>query len=253
MLDYAANAVQYWPIKAVRQWFEETCEEGVDPNTQLAKTLGLTDASDEAVTRFWETVETNLRAGRVRLIFAADEIPPELRRIIEFLGEQMTPAEVLGIEIRQYVGKEVHTLVPSVIRSNRLSPPSSTAKPIRWNHDLFMTALLDRQGAEAVSIAKRILDWADQNDLNILWGQGTKDGSCNLYIGADTTYHPFVLWTYGKIEIGFQVLQQHEVSANLIEELASDLRAIPGTNIPLDVLKKFHFRDVGSQGERADE
>ena len=64
---------------------------------------GIAD-SGAAITRYWETVQTNLRAGKIRLIFAADEIPSELRRVVEFLNEQMNPAEVLAIEIRQYVG-----------------------------------------------------------------------------------------------------------------------------------------------------
>jgi hypothetical protein len=33
---------------------------------------------------YWDTVEQNLRNGQVRLLFVADEIPSELRRIIEF-------------------------------------------------------------------------------------------------------------------------------------------------------------------------
>jgi hypothetical protein len=54
---------------------------------------------------FWAMVKTNLQAGRVRLIFVADVIPPELRRIVEFLNAQMDPAEVLALEIKQYVGE----------------------------------------------------------------------------------------------------------------------------------------------------
>ena len=38
----------------------------------------------------------------MRLLFVADQIPKELRRIIEFLNEHMSRIEVLGVEIRQY-------------------------------------------------------------------------------------------------------------------------------------------------------
>ena len=34
--------------------------------------------------------------------FVAEEIPRELRRIVEFLDVQTDPAEVLAVEIRQY-------------------------------------------------------------------------------------------------------------------------------------------------------
>ena len=53
---------------------------------------------------FWLQVKTNLEAGRIRLLFVADAIPIELRRIIEFLNKQMDPAEVLGLELRQFEG-----------------------------------------------------------------------------------------------------------------------------------------------------
>ena len=64
---------------------------------------------------FWSKVKTNLQAGRIRLVFVADEIPRELRRIVEFLNEQMDPAEVLAVEIKQFAGEGVKTLVPRVI------------------------------------------------------------------------------------------------------------------------------------------
>ena len=57
------------------------------------------------------------RLGRLRLIFVADEIPAELRRVIEFLNEQMRPAEVLGVGIRHYTdeAQRVRNLVPRVV------------------------------------------------------------------------------------------------------------------------------------------
>lgn len=67
---------------------------------------------------FWGSVDQNLQSGRVRLVFISDEIPAELRRVIEFLNGQMNPAEVLGIEIRQFVGDEnLKTLVPRAPRT----------------------------------------------------------------------------------------------------------------------------------------
>jgi hypothetical protein len=49
------------------------------------------------------------------MVFVADIIPKELRRIVEFLNSQMSSAEVLAVEIRQYVGQGLKTLVPRVI------------------------------------------------------------------------------------------------------------------------------------------
>ena len=49
---------------------------------------------------FWLRVKTNLAASRIRLLFVSDAIPSELRRIIEFLNNNMDTTEVLGLERR---------------------------------------------------------------------------------------------------------------------------------------------------------
>jgi len=112
MLDYAANAVRYWPIAELIERFETTCtERGAEPADVLIELIG----EDGDPEDFWSEVEENLRSGRIRLLFVADRIPTELQAIIEFLNEQMERTEVLGVEIRQYVGEDLRTLVPRVI------------------------------------------------------------------------------------------------------------------------------------------
>jgi hypothetical protein len=113
MLDYAANGVVYWPAERLRSDFEARCaKDGLDPLDELQSSLG--DEIDPE--RFWDDVEQNLRSGRVRLVFVSDSIPQELRRVIEFLNERMSPTEVLGIEIKQYLGSGgLKTLVPRVV------------------------------------------------------------------------------------------------------------------------------------------
>lgn len=116
MLDYAANAVTYWPPESLRTQFEARCRaEGQDPDEVLAQFL---NAGTDGET-FWQQVKTNLQAGRVRLVFVADEVPLELQRIVEFLNAQMDPAEVLAVEIRQYAGQGLKTLVPPESDSRR--------------------------------------------------------------------------------------------------------------------------------------
>jgi hypothetical protein len=62
----------------------------------------------------WQKVKTNLKAGRVRLLFVADLIPPEVKGIVEFLNKQMDPAEILAVELRQYEGEGLRTIVPAI-------------------------------------------------------------------------------------------------------------------------------------------
>src|SRR3954469_14405538 len=66
---------------------------------------------------FWETVAANLKERRLRLVFVADHIPPELRSIVEFLNEQLQLTEVIAVEIKQYIDPDGTgiNIVPRVI------------------------------------------------------------------------------------------------------------------------------------------
>ena len=128
MLDYAANAVLHWPVDELRARFAERCaSEGAEPDATLGRLIG----SDGDPDGFWEQVRVNLTAGRIRLLFVADRIPLELRRIVEFLNRQMQPAEVLAVELRQYEGQGLKTLVPIVLGQTQdaLQNKGSSSRP----------------------------------------------------------------------------------------------------------------------------
>lgn len=202
MLDYAANAVAYWPPGSIRQRFVACYE---DPDQALAE---FTDA--ENADKFWEDVDRNLKAGKIRMVFVADEIPAELRRIVEFLNEQMTSAEVLAIEVKQYVGGGMRTLVPTVIgqtEAARIVKGSSMRTGKQWDKESFFTELSDRRGPEEAQAAERLLDWADQKRLRIWWGQGQIDGSFfPIYDNQNGKNFLFSVWSNGRVEIQFQFM-----------------------------------------------
>lgn len=79
MLDYAANAVVYWQVDRLRIRFEEGHE---DPEQEL---MNLLNSPDADMDDFWQKVKTNLQAGRVRLVFVAEDtyqITPD-HRVLE--------------------------------------------------------------------------------------------------------------------------------------------------------------------------
>jgi hypothetical protein len=118
MLDYAPNAVRFWPIETLRARFEQSCQTRnpeQDPSKALAEALAIDDGSEGGVAAFWSQVKTNLRAGRIRMVFVADEIPLELARVVEFLNAQMDPAEVLAVEVKQFTNDTLKTLVPRLV------------------------------------------------------------------------------------------------------------------------------------------
>ena len=193
MLDYAANAVVYWPLETIRARFEANCDaQGQDPDQTLMEFLDDEITPDD----FWEQAENNLNAGKIRMLFVADEIPTELQRIVEFLNEQMDPAEVLAVEIKQFAGHDLRTLVPRVIGQTASTKPSSSGR--KWDPSSFFAELEKRHGETAVHVAKKILAWAEANTSRVWWGEGKQNGSfLPIYDHGETSHTLFAVWTYG--------------------------------------------------------
>lgn len=217
ILDYAANAVTYWPVEDIRNRFERTCEEqGKDPERTLDEFLSA--ASDQETNRlsqeqFWGLVKTNLEAGKLRMVIVADEIPRETKRIIEFLNEQMDPAEVLGVEIKQFVGEGLRTLVPHVIgQTERATQRKTGARQSRsWDEETFCADLEKRAGADAVRIARDILAWIRPKVSRIKPGSGKEIGSLTpQYNVGSTPVSLFWLLSNGKIGCPFTELAKTE-------------------------------------------
>ena len=241
MLDYAANAVMYWSIEKLRTLFEQTCDaQGRDPEQELHDLLGL----EADVETFWEQVKTNLQAGKIRLLFVADSIPPELRRIVEFLNGQMDPAEVVAIEIRQYVGQGNTTLVPRVMGATTKAQQQKvlgSRASRQWDEASFLQELERRQGAAEVRVARRILQWASEHQLRLWWGKGSMDGSFfPLFDFQGQQYWSLSVWTYGRIEIQFQMMKTRPPFADESKrlELLSRLNALPGVTLPPDAITR---------------
>ena len=153
MLEYASHATRYWPIAQIRAEFEATASaRGLDPAAELAQFLG-TDGESEASEAFWQDVSDNLRAGRIRLLFVADLIPDELRNLVEFLNEQMTDVEVLAIELKQFRGEGLRTLVPRVFGRTSL-PKRQQSRSTLTRSDFLEQFELH----EVRALAERLLD-----------------------------------------------------------------------------------------------
>ena len=201
MLDYAANAVVYWPVEQIKARFEAQCAvKEIPPEQQLSELLE--PEADQS--QFWQQVKLNLQAGRVRLVFVADVIPSELRRIVEFLNGQMDPAEVLAVELRQYIGQGLTTLVPRVIGRTEKTPPPPPQRR-QWDEASFLQSLEAKRGAAEAKTAKRILEWTRDRSLRIWWGRGQIDGSFFPMLDYGGEKHFSVsVWTSGVVEIQFQ-------------------------------------------------
>ncbi|MCP4536171.1 MAG: hypothetical protein GY832_03405 [Chloroflexi bacterium] len=245
MLDYASNAVVYWSVERLRARFEVACEEQKEDANQLVADLLQSDPADKtSVDAFWEQALTNLRAGKIRLVFVADQIPPELGRIVEFLNAYMAPVEVLAVEVRQYVGEGIRTLVPQVVGQTSQAQGRKSggrAKKRKWDEPSFFRELEERNDAVAVTIARAILDWARSNVTRIWWGEGMRSGSFVPTLNYNERDHQLcAVWTNGAVEIYFYWFQYKPPfdSEEKRRELLARLNAIPGVSLPDDAIAR---------------
>jgi hypothetical protein len=135
MLDYVAHASIYWDASTLRQRFKETCSDiGVSPEQVLTELTG-----DEETAGFWEAVEKNLRSKEIRLLFVADTIPSELKRVVEFLNEAMQEVEVLATEVVQYASEEETVFVPRLYGQTEEAKASSSESVSRSGSEYVET------------------------------------------------------------------------------------------------------------------
>lgn len=202
LMDYAANGVAYWQPGSLTQAFEKQCQlDGVDADIALAQFL-----EDEDPDEFWSQVDANLAAGRIRLVIAADAIPKELARIVEFLNEQMR-CTVLAVELTYFESEDGRrTLAPKIIgETERTDLAKKKARPTpdpitvdEWiEKHIAPRGGLTLQGTQ--HLIKMVRDMGgmitvSEQQGSILANWTTEDGA--------TTW-PFVLGTNGRLGISF--------------------------------------------------
>lgn len=168
MLDYAANAVEYWPMEYLRQAAAETAAHlNRSLDEEIARLTGLED--EMSVESFWQGVERNLRQGKIRLIFVADEIPRKLRRLVEFLNSKMSDVEVLAIEVRQFLGQGQAAMVPRVIGLTEAARTvkQSSGRTTRTNNEV----MLSQCTPEAAAFFTHMLETAEARGNIVYWGE----------------------------------------------------------------------------------
>lgn len=154
MLDYVSHATRYWDAGDLREAFERTCEaEGTVPERELAE---LVDGDGEAVDDFWQRAEANLRSGTVRLLFVADDVPSELKRIVEFLNEQLSTVEVLAVEVTPYTNGDRTAYVPRLYGQTEEARSAADSNGARPDHDAesFLADVADKEQSGALKASE---------------------------------------------------------------------------------------------------
>jgi len=232
MLDYAANAVLYWPPERLRDRFEAGCEaRHDDAGDVVTRFLGSKSSGPDSIEYFWEQVKTNLQAGRIRLVFLADQVPSELRRIVEFLNGQMDPAQVLAIEVRQFVGGDLQTLVPQIIGQTAASEQKKggSRPPVTWDEPTFLQSAREKWQLteEQLHAMQCLLEFSRKRSDDIGWGAGRIHGSFSPKFLKVSPRSLYTVQANGRLYINFAWLDHTEEEKKFRERFADELKTIP--------------------------
>lgn len=239
LLEYAANALNYWTVDSIRRNYEQNCDKKkVEADKYITETFNFSIDVEE----YWSKVSSNLEKGKLRLLFVADEIPFELRTLIEFLNDNMNEIEVLAVEIKQYAGGENKTLVPRVIGQTSKSEIKKEGKreSRQWDEQQFMADLENRLDSKNRKVAAKLLQWAKDRELNIWWGKGYENGSFfPMFHYKGEKYYTFSCWSRGGIELQFQWIRNQRLHSDIEKriEMMNKLNKIPGINLTKEKLE----------------
>ncbi len=165
MLEYATHA-RYWRVNQMRSLFEDSCPAS-DPSGAIAIAALLRADSEPDVDAFWDDVQTNLKARKIRLLFVADQIPDSLANVVQFINEEMGNVRAFAVEIKQFRdGGSMQTLVPRLF-GRAAARASSGSRSTTTNEAEFLARFPSEASRNA---AKLLLQETRAAGARIEWG-----------------------------------------------------------------------------------
>ena len=107
--------------------------------------------------------------------------------MVEFLNEQMDPAEVLAFELKQFVIGETITLIPRTLgktsRAEQQKDRASMRSKMPWNKSTLLeevTRILPKAEAnQAIEVVEDLIAWAGSHpELRLEYATTAKWGFC---------------------------------------------------------------------------
>lgn len=222
MLEYAANGVEYWDIDKLRQCAAETAQKcGRSLNDEIAQLLADPEIDEEYIEEYWKTVEANLRQHRIRLVFVADSVPKELRRLVEFLNEEMANVEVLAVEIKQFQkgGHGQKALVPRVLGLTETARAAKASSTTRRGPRLTREEFLQQCPTAAVrEFFQSVLSQAEERGHIVYWGEV----SFSVRFRFSQIGKPFT-FVYGSLPAKFEFYLHKDTFKNQLQTLHQHL------------------------------
>jgi hypothetical protein len=242
MLDYAANAVEYFAEGRLRASFETRCRESGDDPARVIEDIVASDDFD--LDAYWAEVDANLRRGRIRLVFCSDRMPNELKRIAEFLNAQTLETEIVALEIAQHTTPAgLRVLAPRIFGETLQTPKRASTSQVRrtWTIGEYLELVDETGPAGFRAVLEEMLVHWQERGRRITFGSGAKLTA--LYAAVDHGKENFWMMAIYPdcVEIAFRWLKIRRPFDKLAlrEELRTRLNRIEGIELAADRIGKY--------------
>jgi hypothetical protein len=257
VLEYAANGPDYWTREQLRRYAEQAA---VAKGSSLEDSFAALGSGEfESVDNLFETFETNLKTGQVRIIFVLEEAPNELKCLVEFLNNQLVSTDVLLVELRQYVRDGLKVLVPMLFgfteqaRRIKQTIKVNQRESRKWDWDAFKTDAREKGLSEADITAMSQLKAALESlGANIHWGGGKETGSYSAKWPRICSGAIVSVYSTGDLVVCFGNLTNSELARSVRQQLKEALVRDFGLRVPADFEKRFPQYPVSLWGKRVD-
>jgi hypothetical protein len=162
-IEYAALLQSEWDSDRIRkegqEWWSK--EQKDDFLSYVKKKFEIEEKDED---EFWAEVDKNLREGVIRLIYACDKMPKEVRQTIEFLN-RFSDLELYGLEVDLYpVGAE------NLVCTDLIGPAPAdkvvkerkkekTGKLKIWTEEEFLNQVTNKNDKKGAEIARDLLEF----------------------------------------------------------------------------------------------
>ena len=177
-------------------------------------------------------LQSNIDTANMRLIIAADSIPSELRRMIEFLNNT-SKFEILGLEVALYSDEkdlENKYLIPALLGASEQTRDRKKKSRSQWSEARFFEAVEESLLLKIIEKINNLYDFAKKlTDRKPDWGTGKETGSFTAKL--DINGHllsVFSVYTDGNISINIGWNHKHlsEVNKDISEKFRSEVNLI---------------------------
>ena len=154
----------------------------------------------EEIELLFEKLRINLNNGTFHFVVVMDKTEDRLKDLILYVN-QNSQFNVYAVELEYYKYEDQEIIIPRLFGGEvKKSINKSKDNTIQWNWSLFQERLR-KTGELEVQIAEKIINWSENNDIEVSWGK-SQTGSfilCMYKKGEKRGFYPFSITGNGEI------------------------------------------------------